>query len=524
MIGELRDSLENLYPDSLVSRAKRPPMRLDVPRGGTVAVHILLNDLSDGAPLHMSLADRKGRVAGAQWFRLLDVPVEVNTGLRDFVEKEGEPNPYVVRRAPFRTYDAMEPIGESANAVTGTAAFRMHLPVPADSRPGRRDMVLRVVCGRDRLELPFVVHVQPPVVPPVGSASFPYTNWLDYDHTARRHGLEPWSEGHWRMLARYAAIMAHARQNTFWIPLKCIFTVKDKRLVLNAARLRRIVRVFTDAGLHWIEGGHFGSRSTSEWTCPTFSVRLVNQVATSPEGNAAIADIGRQFMAEIEPNGWRDRWIQHVADEPIRENADNYRIFVGMVRKYMPGIPILDATLHEFLVGSVDIWCPQVQGYEKHREHFQRQKALGNRVWFYTCCAPGGPWLNRLLDEELLRPVLLGWNAALRGFDGFLHWGLNQYREGQDPFQKSVVKHFEVNRLPAGNTHIVYPGRDGPWSSLRLEAHREGFEDYKLLRRLQTRSPKTAARILRLAIRRADDYTKDVGVFRAARRALLTAR
>ena len=171
----------------------------------------------------------------------------------------------------------------------------------------------------------------------------------------------------------------------------------------------------------------------------------------------------------------------------------------------------------------MDIWCPQAQHFQKDRRRFAAQQALGDRVWFYTCCFPGGPWLNRLLDEELLRPCLFGWGAALYGLDGFLHWGLNHYKSFQDPFQQSVVDHGGHNELPAGDTHIVYPGRGGPWSSLRLEAQREGTEDYELLRELKQRSPRRAAQILGRVIRGFDDYTKSAAVLRQARRALLEA-
>jgi len=523
MLGELRDSLENLYPDSRVSSEKRRPLRLDVARGGTAAVHVLLNDLPEGARLRVKVCCRGAPVGEVRLFKLHDVPVEVNTGLDAFVEKEGEPNPHVVRRAPFRTYDAMEPCSSPLKVIGGTMALRVHVSVPPDARPGENPMAIVIACGRDQVELPLTVFVHRPVVPPVGPDSLPYTNWFSYEAIGRRHGIELWSAPYWRMLRRYAELMAHARQNAFWVPLGCIFTLRDGCPVLDAERLRRIVKVFTDAGLHWIEGGHFGGRTTSEWKCPTFSVSLTGHVADSPEGVEAIASIGRQLMREIECEGWRTRWLQHVADEPIRQNAQSYRIFVGIVRKYMPGIPILDATMDESLVGSVDIWCPQVHEVEKHRDHFQRQKALGDRVWFYTCCSPGGPWLNRLLDQELLRPALLGWFAALRGLDGFLHWGLNHYRDDQDPFQRSVVPHGGSRCLPAGDTHLVYPGESGPWSSLRLEAQREGFEDYELLKRLLEGSPRSAARVIAMAIRRADDYVKDVGAFRAARRALLKA-
>ena len=163
------------------------------------------------------------------------------------------------------------------------------------------------------------------------------------------------------------------------------------------------------------------------------------------------------------------------------------------------------------------------QEYQRHRQTFLDQQALGDRVWVYTCCFPGGPWLNRLMDMELLRPALLGWAAARFDLDGFLHWGLNQYRSDQDPFEKSVVSHGGDSSLPAGDTHIVYPGPDGPWSSLRLEAQREGFEDYELLRQLKARRSEQAEAIIAPVLRGFDDYTKDPTVLRAARKALLSA-
>ena len=61
---------------------------------------------------------------------------------------------------------------------------------------------------------------------------------------------------------------------------------------------------------------------------------------------------------------------------------------------------------------------------------------------------------------------------------------MNQYKA--DPFKHSVIKHpspqaSSNNFLPAGDTHVIYPGKNGPLSSLRFEAHRKGIEDYELL-------------------------------------------
>jgi hypothetical protein len=326
------------------------------------------------------------------------------------------------------------------------------------------------------------------------------------------------------MVARYAKLMARNRQNTFWFTFGDVFSAKNKRLVLNAERLERIVKTFTRAGMYYIEGGHYGSRTKDEWESPTFSIARTGNRATSREGNADIAEAARQLMAVIDRNKWRARYVQHVADEPIGANALDYRVFVGTVRKYMPGIPIVDAVEHLSLAGSVDIWCPKTREYEQHREFYESMRGLGDRLWVYTCCFPAGSSLNRLMDMELLRPALLGWAAVLFDLHGFLHWGLNMYRPEQDPFEMSVVPHpMSGSALPAGDTHVVYPGDGEPWSSVRLESHREGLEDLELLRALKQRDPKKAAAILKPVVRGFEDYTTDLKVFRAARRKLLTA-
>lgn len=518
----LVDPLMWVYPDSDGGGTPCHRLELDVARGGTAAATLLMNGIVPGRSVRLGLGS--GERGVARFFRLRSVPVERNTGPVGFTEKDGEVNPYVIRRAPFRVYDAMEPAGAVFPARAETEAVRVQLAIAEDAEPGTRELALTVRQGRETHTLVLAVTVHRALIPPVGRDSWPVTNWFSYANMATRHGLTPWSEAHWDMIGRYARLMTRNRQNTFWFTFSDVFRSTESGLQLDRDRLRRIVKTFTRAGMHYIEGGHFGSRSTREWTCPTFSVSLTRHAATSTDGNADIALAARQLMEEIEQNRWRGRYLQHVTDEPIRENATDYRIFVGMVRKYMPGIPIVDATMDPSLVGSVDIWCPQAQHYQHDRARFEAMRAVGDRVWFYTCCFPGGPWLNRLLDMELLRPALLGWGAALFGLDGFLHWGLNHYQPEQDPLEMSVIPNWggSTNCLPPGDTHVVYPGDGRPWSSLRFESQREGLEDLELLRRLQRQRPEQAQALLQSVIRGLDDYTTDVAVFRAARLKLLT--
>ena len=275
MNGELRDCLENLFPDSSVSAEPCTALRQEVARGGTAAVHVLLNGLVPGTVVTPAVRGKQGVAAEAKWFQLVDVPVEVNTGPVGFVEKDGERNAHVIRRAPFRTYDALAPVDGSLRAPAATMALRLQLPIPRTARAGERHYTLQLRAGKETLTFALAVVIHAVAIPPVGRISFPYTNWFSYALIAERHELRPWSEAHWRMLRRYAELMAHARQNMFWVPQPDIFRVTDSGMpTLNVKRLRRIVETFSAAGLYYIEGGHFGRRTTDEWTCPSFSLEL----------------------------------------------------------------------------------------------------------------------------------------------------------------------------------------------------------------------------------------------------------
>lgn len=142
----------------------------------------------------------------------------------------------------------------------------------------------------------------------------------------------------------------------------------------------------------------------------------------------------------------------------------------------------------------------------------------------YTCCYPGGKWMNRLLDNEVLRPVLLPWGCQLFGLDGYLHWGYNQFDRTNDPLRVGIAEdaHIDV-RLPPGDRNIVYAGPDGPWPSVRLEAMRQGFEDLELLKSLARRNRALSDRLVSSIVRGFGDYTLDPGAYRSVRRELLSA-
>jgi hypothetical protein len=69
----------------------------------------------------------------------------------------------------------------------------------------------------------------------------------------------------------------------------------------------------------------------------------------------------------------------------------------------------------------------------------------------------------------------------------------------------------------------VYPGTDGPWSSVRFEAMAAGIEDYELLRAVGVEDESLADEICGRLVRTFTDYDATVPGFESAHRRLLEA-
>ena len=521
--ARLADPLEWLYADSPLETVQ-PLGELDIPINGVAEANVLLCGLDADSPLSL-----RCDTEGVEWFRMLSVPVERNTGPDGMLEEpsRGVTNRFVTRRAPFRVYDAMEPVlGGSVVPNAQAAALRVRLRGRLGS--GRRTVVLLLSQGGRAVALPFKVRVHDVVVPPVGRDGFKYTNWIDWYGAMRCHGVRSyWSDSHFDVIARYMRMAAYGRQNVMPVPLflkkdgDTDFDVPDEKLYA------RFVDLATKEGFFWLEGSHLCGFSNGSWSDKSFRPRsrwrspaeppAPTNTTTSIEGAARLARTASALAEMIERRGWRERWFQHVSDEPSTHNAAEYRITAGIVRKYMPGIRLIDAIEIPDLAGALDVYCPKNYKYELKAADYEALRTREtDEIWCYTCNFPGGKWMNRLLDQELVRSLYIPLGCHLFSLQGYLHWGFNRYSPERTPFEPG----FSGNG-PAGDRNIVYPGPDGPWPSVRLEAMRQGIEDYELLRVLSKRDSAAADGLVRRVVRGFGDYSTRVADYRAMRRALL---
>ena len=162
--------------------------------------------------------------------QLIDVPVEENTGLSSRTEQwDGQTNPYIIRRAPFRIFEALKPVSNTINDSDTVMAFRLFFDIKTDVKAGSYSVPLTIDCNGEIKKVEIEVQVYNVVVQQSGENTLGYTNWYSFSNIARDHDVKMWSKEFWKMYEKYTQMMAYGRQNMFWITMKSWLAVTSSR-------------------------------------------------------------------------------------------------------------------------------------------------------------------------------------------------------------------------------------------------------------------------------------------------------
>ncbi len=514
------DRNEWLYTDSAIETVCST-VTMRTARGASAGFQILCRDI-DAKTLTAAVVWNGCAPILAECYREIPVRVTENTGLHCFTTNDWNvAKGYATRPAPFFVYDALEPIGCEGVAVRDSVeAVYVSLRADRSCLPGNYTGTVTITAGEESFAVSFTLTVADVVLP---AESLKITNWFSLTNMAAAHGVEKWSDAHWKMIEKYGLLMRRMHQNVFWITWDTVDASVDEKgtFHFDFTNCEKLIRLYLSLGFTTIEGSPLFGRDT--WDAAEFHIGtplgwLTAMSEDAYRYTAAFLTAWRDFLTK---NGWYAITIQHVGDEPTPKAADEYRILCGIVRKFLPGIPLLDAIETHTLRGSVDIWVPKNDYYTRNRDAFEALRQSGDTIWFYTCCVPGGHYANRLLDMPLLRHRMLFWGNYRYDLPGFLHWGLNHWQEGQDPFMDTSVAQTPTNHLPAGDTHIVYPLGDRILGSMRAEMITAGAEDYELLKLLAARDKRMADTLCATGLRSFRDCDNTPDYFTALHDRLL---
>lgn len=455
------------------------------------------------------------------------VPVEENTGVDSRTEQFlGQINPDVIRRAPFEVFEIIQPLTKSEiETVSHFSLLKISVKSTDFKSTGNFKLNLVLNDGFKTEQLKFKIKVHDASIPKLEKSKFFYTNWFNLSKMEEMHNLIRWNEEWFIMLDKYAKLMAEGRQNCIIIPHELI-SLKSNKISLDEEKMISFINVFKKYGFKYFESPHLLNRGANDdWGSPELKTKLRKKGYYSEEGKKEIDTIIRKIKSFTKKYNLENQWLQHIADEPTDINAQCYKDVSKQIKLIYPEVTIMEATnAKESLSGSIDLWCPLINDFQENQDFFEEREKKGEKILIYTCLVPGGKWLNRTLDMERIRQVYFGWAGSKYNTFGYLHWGLNQYKA--NPFKQSVVKHpspqaSSNNFLPAGDTHVIYPGADGPLSSLRFEAHRQGIEDYELLEKLKLKNPNKHARLIKKLFLNYTNYSLSIRKYERIRKKLL---
>ncbi|MBR6676541.1 MAG: DUF4091 domain-containing protein [Clostridia bacterium] len=381
------------------------------------------------------------------------------------------------RKAPFFVNDCLCPIDAEAPCGEESTGIYVAIPVAVDSKEMLEGSVT-ISDGSSTVVIPVAVNV---LKAPLPEETLEIAMGISYPEMIKYHGVKSRDEFE-RLQTQYLSLLRRQHQT---------------RLYVTPPRERRVggkwTFDFTDFNAYVKKALGLGFRSFNidgvgfrrAWDAP--DILHYGLDLLSWEGYIYLTEYLTALRENLRQEGWlnKDIFFLGVSDEPNEENAMTYRALVSVIRKLIPEIKLYDATSGAPIYGTLDIWIPRSDEYEKNREMFDHYKESGDSVWHYVCLYPReGGYINRFMDIPLLCTRYLYWGNYHYGLTGYLHWTVNCYQAGADPFKSSCPRHVNAGSesiLPPGDDKLIYPGDGRGWMSIRLENHRESAEEYAML-------------------------------------------
>ena len=518
----LRTISENiwLFPDDKVGTPCNA-VSLDAARGGNVLFQILTDEvIAEGTPFSFSISGANGVTLTP--YRLAAVTVTKNSaprGKMNTTTDYEEVKDFVTKKAPFDVYDITDEIGDTLSA--GHLALAVRLSVAKDAPVGTQSIRLTLHIGEDIAEVTATLTVHKAIIPPVESSDLWVCNWIYPFHIQNCHGVELYSDKYYEILRRYLSHLLDIRSNHF-----CLMGTSGVRVGGEPIRdengkivdfdfsvLEKHLKIADEMGFTALYGPYIAHWNI--WSDDNLYLLWDMSVAvTEREAYRQLAIYLTRLREMIERNGWEDRYIQPLVDEPQVNNERPYRILAAIYRKFIPYIPVHDPLETTDVGGGPDIWCVKQAIYEKYIDIYREYQAMGETFTYYTCGYPAGDHMNRVLDLPLSVGRLSFWMCHRYGFEGFLHWGYHAFADRNETFRTG----------PAGNQNIVYPAKGGEVAdTVRSHAQRAGAEDWELFSILKQYDPATAEALILRGCRSFTDYERNGDTVDAIRIDLLAA-
>lgn len=503
------DSSEWLYPDRTDYETSMNYFNQFCAKNGKACAQIIVFDAGEEVSIKVNGFD-------AEIYEELAVPVEKNIGF----DRNSRNKFFPSRLAPFHVYDALKPCDGTVKTTDGVCAFYVCINAESLGNSGFFEGSITLESGGDKKEFLATVKVYDFTIP---KETLKVVMGFAFGTAAKFHNVSSGSEEYDRIRIEYLKLLRRMRQNMLYMDGVKVIKNDDGTYGFDFSVLEARTKEAFDLGFEYFAMTGVGFRRS--WKGSTIRLCLTDLDALSPEGRAFLAQYIPALRDFLKEKGWLDRFCLGVADEPNEENALEFKELANIIRSYAPEIKLYDAlSYNDKLHGALDIWIPLNKSYQEHKVQFDSYRENGSEIWQYVCCGPRADgYMNRFTDYPLVCSRYQFWGNYKYDLTGYLHWAAVFYQPAQDPWKQSCPHHVNADSettLPAGDTHLIYPGDGMPYMSMRLEAHREGIEEYEIFKAVAAKNKNIADDICNRCFKSFNKAEFDMNKFRQVRRDL----
>ena len=398
-----------------------------------------------------------------------------------------QPKNYAASLSP----DVLDPLECFDMEPQTTRPVWISIDIPSDAVPGTYTSMMQLFAsGKKCNTFKFQVEVLPRTLPPASEWRFHLDLWQNPYSVARVHGVEPWSEAHWKILRPLMEMLAGAGQKVITATLnkrawggqtqdafgsmigwtkktngswQYDYTIFDNWVqFMMGLGIKAQINCYSM--VPWGNELYYFDEKTGE------EIKIKAKPGTKQYAEMWVPFL-RDFTLHLGQKGWKE--ITRIAMDE-RAPAE-MKAMLKLLNETAPGMGVALAYNHK----SYKLYPDQLvdlcvsHGATVMQEDMQYRKTKGYVTTWYVCC--GHEFPNVFTFSPPAEGAFIGWYTMAADFDGFLRWAYNSWV--QEPLLDSRFR-----RWPAGDTYIVYPDAR---SSIRFERLREGIQDAEKIKILK---------------------------------------
>lgn len=375
--------------------------------------------------------------------------------------------------------------------------------IPEDAESGIYTTQIKITANeKEAVTYQVTLEVANVTLPDPEDFNFHLNMWMQPDSVAVAHDVEPWSDKHWTLLKEYIRDISSRGQ-------KVINTVlADDPWQIRQPDGSYRAQTYTPYG-NLVDWTYDGESWSFDYALFDKYVEISLQEGMGPYIHAfGMVMFGNDHLkytdtrtgkvmdeaVQLGDTLWKDAWSSFLPDfeQHLRDKGWLDYTLLAFDERPQATMQIAFDFLEEFAPVFKDklAIAADSNGLEPYsaeisfnysatgiasNDVIQKRRDDGKITTFYTYYAPHHPNTNTI--SPLIGSRTLPWISAQHDLDGYLRWTYNSWPA--DVFNKPSYQYTQ------GDEYIVYPGEDGPLSSLRWEQFRNGVEDFELIKQLR---------------------------------------